>query len=152
MDTLLKLGGKLFDRVFPDKQAAAEAKAALAAQIAAGDRDLLRIQKEFEQSVVESRASIIIAEQQGKSWLQRNWRACVMLTFAGVFVVHSLGWTDDALTTAEVMRMFDLLQIGVIGFATAEGVSRWTENRPATQEAKAKLMQAANGHHRKEKT
>ena len=40
----------------------------------------------------EAAAKIVLAEAQG-SWLQRNWRPLLMVTFAGLVVAHWFGFT-----------------------------------------------------------
>jgi hypothetical protein len=41
----------------------------------------------YERALFETQASIILAESQGQSWLQRNWRPLLMCFFALI-----LGW------------------------------------------------------------
>ena len=42
---------------------------------------------ENKSNELESAAKIVLAEAQG-SWLQRNWRPLLMVTFAGLVVAH----------------------------------------------------------------
>lgn len=70
----------------------------------------------------EAQAKVIIAEAQGQSWLQRNWRPILMLTI--VFIVANnyviapyislFGYKSLALELPETM--WDLMNIGVGGY------------------------------------
>jgi hypothetical protein len=54
-----------------------------------------QIQKQLLESKngeLEVQAKIILAEAQG-SWLQRNWRSLLTVTFAGLVVAHWFGFT-----------------------------------------------------------
>ena len=42
---------------------------------------------ENKSSELEASANIVLTEAQG-SWLQRNWRPLLMVTFAGLVVAH----------------------------------------------------------------
>ena len=41
---------------------------------------------DYEARLVEAKTSVITAEAQGASWLQRNWRPITMLTFLALVV------------------------------------------------------------------
>lgn len=70
----------------------------------------------------EAQAKVIIAEAQGESWLQRNWRPILMLTI--VFIVMNnyviapyislFGYKSLALELPETM--WNLMNIGVGGY------------------------------------
>jgi hypothetical protein len=70
----------------------------------------------------EAQAKVIIAEAQGESWLQRNWRPILMLTI--VFIVANnyviapyislFGYKSLALELPETM--WNLMNIGVGGY------------------------------------
>jgi hypothetical protein len=74
--------------------------------------------------LVQAKASIIIAEAQGASWIQRNWRPITMLTF--VFIIannYILVPYAVALTGPDVIPMLDippgmwsLLTVGIGGY------------------------------------
>ena len=36
---------------------------------------------EYESNLIAAKSKVIIAEAQGQSWLQRNWRPMLMVTF-----------------------------------------------------------------------
>lgn len=63
-----------------------EEKANLKNQIYAKAIQLTETALAYEQNLFKSKADIIIAEAQGASWLQRNWRPVLMLTFGFMLV------------------------------------------------------------------
>jgi len=67
--------------------------------------------KELEQAV-----KVILAEAQGESWLQRNWRPLLMLWFAGLVGAHWLGFTPPNLPESVVMGLLDIVQVGIGGY------------------------------------
>jgi len=65
---------------------------------------------------LDARKSIIVAELQGESWLQRNWRPLLMLWFAGLVGAHWLGFTPPNLSEATVQSLLTIVKIGVGGY------------------------------------
>jgi hypothetical protein len=96
---------KVVDRVIPDPVQADKIKAEMASE-------LLRM----ERAELEAAASIITAEAQGESWLQRNWRPMLMLWFAGLVGAHWLGFTPPNLPESVVNSLLDIVQVGVGGY------------------------------------
>lgn len=45
---------------------------------------------EYEQEIFRSKAAIVMAEANGQSWLQRNWRPLTMISFVALFIWN---WT-----------------------------------------------------------
>ncbi len=74
----------------------------------------------YERQLLESQSKVIMAEAQGQSWLQRNWRPITMLTFLLLVVCDAFGLlafrlADDAWT---------LLQIGLGGYVVGRSVEK----------------------------
>lgn len=74
----------------------------------------------YERQLLESQSKVIMAEAQGQSWLQRNWRPITMLTFLILVVCDAFGLlafrlADDAWT---------LLQIGLGGYVVGRSVEK----------------------------
>lgn len=90
--------GGLIDKAVPDKDQAA------------------RIKSSIDQQELASATSIIIAEAQGDSWLQRNWRPLLMLWFAGLVGAHWLGFTPPNLPESVVNNLLDIVKVGVGGY------------------------------------
>lgn len=88
----------------------------------------------YEQKLVESQASVIKAEAEGASWLQRNWRPILMLTI--VFIV-----ANNYLINPYLKAMFDwnivlelpdqlwtLMTIGVGGYLAGRSGEKIAES------------------------
>ena len=97
---IIGLIGKAIDKIFPDPQARAQAKAALLELEQKGDLEELR-----------SSMQVIVAEAAG-SWLQRSWRPITMLTFLVLVVCDSFGLLAFRLAD----QAWSLLQIGLGGY------------------------------------
>jgi hypothetical protein len=78
----------------------------------------------LQSEVVNAQKSIIVAEAQGGSWLQRNWRPVVMVTFAGLVVAHWLGFTAENLTEAEVLSLLGIVKIGLGGYVVGRSAEK----------------------------
>lgn len=81
------------------------------------------------------RASIIIAEAQGASWLQRNWRPGIMALF-GVIIFNNYilnPWISAMFDVEVVMeipeQMWGLLKLGIggyiVGRSVEQGITKW---------------------------
>ena len=66
----------------------------------------------YETKLLEAQSSIIMAEANGQSWIQRNWRPVTMLTFLALVVCDSFGWLANPLAA----EAWTLLQIGLGGY------------------------------------
>ena len=113
LKTVASLIETVVDKAIPDKGQAAELKAQLNTQlIQLGTKEL------------ESASSIIIAEAQGHSWLQRNWRPMMMVWFAGLIGAHWLGLTPDDLPEPVVLKLFDIVQLGIGGYVVGRSAEK----------------------------
>jgi len=74
----------------------------------------------YEQKIMETQASIIVAEAQGGSSLQRLWRPITMLTFLGLVVLDSFGWLANPLAP----QAWTLLQIGLGGYVVGRSAEK----------------------------
>lgn len=105
--------GKAIDKAFPDKTEANKLKAAV-------DQQLISLSAQELQSAT----SIITAEASGESWLQRNWRPLTMLTFVGLVVAHWLGLTAPGLSEEEVLKLLNIVQVGIGGYIASRGIEK----------------------------
>ena len=109
--TVLPLLNTVIDRVFPDKEKQAQARA-----------EMMTIIAEAEAKQYEAKGKIISAEAQGESWLQRNWRPISMVVFLSVIVnnfilvpyLAAFGVVIPALPVADAM--WGLLTVGIGGY------------------------------------
>lgn len=73
-------------------------------------------------SLVQAQSAVIIAEAQGSSWIQRNWRPVTMLTFVGVivykYVLRDIAiWFGLELPPLELPEgLWTVIQIGLGGY------------------------------------
>jgi len=76
----------------------------------------------FQSQVVNAKASIIVAEAQGASWIQRNWRPITMLTFVGIIannyilVPYSVAFGAAVPMLDIPPGMWSLLTVGIGGY------------------------------------
>jgi hypothetical protein len=89
-----------------------EEKLTLKNQMAVIQNDMHSKIIDYETKLLASKTSIITAEANGKSWMQRNWRPLTMLTFLGLVVCDSFGWLANPLAA----EAWTLLQIGLGGY------------------------------------
>jgi len=95
----------VIDKAVPDRNEAEALKAKLTLQVL-----------EMNQVEMQSATSLILAEVQGESWLQRNWRPLLMVWFAGLVGFHWFGFTPGNITQDTVNHLFQLVQLGVGGY------------------------------------
>lgn len=87
----------------------------LQAQMQAADQLM-----DYEKQLLEAQSSIVKAEAQGNSWLQRSWRPVTMLTFLALVVADSLGLLPFRLAA----EAWELLKIGLGGYVIGRSVEK----------------------------
>jgi len=73
---------------------------------------------ELEGKFLQAQSAVIIAEAQSESWLARNWRPLVMVTFAAEIVLISTGRMDVEALQAVPPELWSLLTLGIGGYMT----------------------------------
>lgn len=113
----------IIDKLIPDPQEKARAKL-----------KLFEMQQAGELTELEQQASIIRAEAQGESWLQRNWRPLLMVTF-GIIVANNylLAPYLQAMFGVGIVldmpeRLWDLLTLGVGGYVAGRSAEKVVKN------------------------
>ena len=113
------------DDLVPDKDLANKLKAALAQRV----QDIAH--NEF-MTVVKGQVQIIVAEAQGSSWLQRNWRPLIMAEF-GVIIFNNyilapyagMIWGDSYEVMLKIPpEMWSLLKLGLSGYIVGRSVEK----------------------------
>ncbi len=74
----------------------------------------------YERQLLDSQSKVIMAEAQGQSWLQRNWRPITMLTFLVLVVCDSFGLLAFRLSD----EAWTLLQLGLGGYVVGRSVEK----------------------------
>ncbi len=113
----------VIDQAVEDKDQAAKLKQEL--QLAFMDKDFSYVEKE-----IAARAEIIVAEAKGASFLQRNWRPILMLTFTYIIAHNYIISPMLSFPRLEIPPdMWDLLKLGmggyIIGRSAEKGVETW---------------------------
>lgn len=111
-----KVAGSVADRIFPDPEhelKRIELQQALQAAV-------LERTSEIERAAAE----VVKAEAQGQSWLQRTWRPITMLVFVGLIVARWLGWSAPNLGEAEVLKLWDIVEIGLGGYVIGRSAEK----------------------------
>jgi len=105
--------GDVVKSVFPDKDKAREIESAL----------IIKLNENATQLNIAA-ADIIKAEAQSESWLARNWRPMVMVTFAGLIVARWFGWAAPNLTEAEYLKLWAIVEFGLGGYVIGRSVEK----------------------------
>jgi len=119
---LLKGIFSVIDQSVEDKDQAAAIKAKLQEMVLTG-----------QMKEIEAAAQIIVAEAQGESWLQRNWRPITMLSFLGLLFLYWFGIQPENMPESVLLAVFDLLKIGIggyiVGRSVEKGVKVWKDHQ-----------------------
>lgn len=120
-DFLKNLAAPLFNLI-DDLHTSGEEKAAAKQKILEIQASLTEKAMEAETKFAELQSQVIIAEAQGSSWMQRNWRPLLMLTFTGILannfiLVPYISALTPAVKVLEFpLPFWTLLTIGVGGY------------------------------------
>tara|TARA_R100000951_G_scaffold21491_2_gene17890 strand:+ start:530 stop:931 length:402 start_codon:yes stop_codon:yes gene_type:complete len=86
---------------------------------------------EAETSIVEAGRDVIVAEAQGDSWMQRNWRPITMMVFVAIIANNYLvtPWMMAfGITTVAVLEfppaLWGLLTVGIGGYVGLRTVEK----------------------------
>ena len=113
LPALLPVLGDLFKRWFPDPAEAAKAQQDMVMALLA------------QQSALNAAAGDIIkAEAQSEHWLAACWRPILMLTFGGLIVARWLGWSAPGISEAEVLKLWDIVQLGLGGYVIGRSIEK----------------------------
>jgi len=105
---IFKPATELIDNLHTSEEEKLNAKTAmLEAQMGLGMKVL-----DYEAQLMQAKSSIVVAEAQGQSVLQRTWRPITMLTFLFLVVADSFGQLPFRLAS----EAWTLLQLGLGGY------------------------------------
>ena len=120
------------DKAIPDKDLAEKLKSELQSQML--NLDYSAVEKE-----IEARAKIIVAEAQGESWLQRNWRPILMLTIVTIVANNYLIFPYLSAMFGIGMKLdlpdalWNLMTLGVGGYIAGRSgekiIETWKSNK-----------------------
>jgi hypothetical protein len=113
LPALLPVLGDLFKRWFPDPAEAAKAQ-----------QDMVMALLAQQASLNAAAGDIIKAEAQSEHWLAACWRPILMLTFGGLIVARWLGWSAPGISEAEVLKLWDIVQLGLGGYVIGRSIEK----------------------------
>jgi len=100
----LDAGKTILDKIWPD----------------AGEMERSKVQMAL--AIYAGQAEIVKAEAQSEHWLAACWRPILMLTFGGLIVARWLGWSAPNISEAEVLKLWDIVQMGLGGYVIGRSV------------------------------
>lgn len=74
----------------------------------------------IQSKLLELQSQVIIAEANGASWIQRNWRPVTMLTFVVLIVLDALGWLPHRLSP----EFMELVKYGLGGYVVGRSIEK----------------------------
>ena len=114
LPALIPVFDDVFKRLFPDP-----------AQAAAAQQQLTLALLQQQGAISAAAADIVKTEAQSEHWLAACWRPILMLTFGALIVARWLGWSAPNLSEPEVLKLWDIVQLGLGGYVigrTAEKI------------------------------
>jgi len=103
----------IIDKVAPDAGMAEQLKFEITKELISADN------KSFQ-----TQANVIMAEANGDSWLQRNWRPLVMMDFGLLVTAHWLGFTPENLSELQVLALLDIVKVGLGGYVVGRSAEK----------------------------
>lgn len=95
---------------------------------------------EYEAKVLQAQKDVIVAEAQGKSWIQRNWRPILMIVIIAIIANNYVLFPYLAMVTDHVQmlelppQLFTLLSVGVGGYVVGRSGEKIAQSlRSATR-------------------
>jgi hypothetical protein len=102
----LDAGKTIIDKIWPD----------------AGEMERSKVQMAL--AIYSGQVEIVKAEAQSQHWLAACWRPILMLTFGGLIVARWLGWSAPNISEAEVLKLWDIVQLGLGGYVIGRSVEK----------------------------
>jgi len=122
---VIKSATKVVDDLVVDK----DLKTRLQAEI---QLQALNLDARAFEAEIDARAKVLVAEIGGESWLARNWRPILMLSFVAIVVNNYIVVPLFGSPPMEIPAdMWELLQIGVGGYVAGrsieKGIKTWKQ-------------------------
>ena len=84
-------------------------------------------------SLVQAQTAVLVAEVQGKSWLQRNWRPILMLVIVAIvgnnYILYPYlsMFTSKAVVLELPEKLYNLMTVGVGGYIVGRSTEKSLE-------------------------
>ena len=75
-------------------------------------------------AIEKAAADIVKTEAASTHWLAANWRPITMLTFVALIVARWLGYSAPGLSEAEVLKLWDITQLGLGGYVIGRSAEK----------------------------
>lgn len=119
VSTIIDVGYKVFERIFPDKKSQDAAKL-----------KLLDLKQTGDLQRMASQANVIMSEAKSDSWLAANWRPLAMVTFILIIAnnhliapyMHAYGFISVSVPIPG--RMWSLLELGLGGYVVGRSAEK----------------------------
>ncbi len=121
-----------------DKDKAKELETALTAQLTTSVVELMGRE-------LDAQKSVIVAEAQGESWLQRNWRPIIMMALSIMVCIYWMGWTHQQLDQPVILKILDIVQIGLGGYIGGRTAEKLADRGVEIFRTRAAAMSAGEG-------
>ena len=103
---VIDAGKTIIDKIWPD----------------AGEAERQKVQMAL--TLFAAQAEIVKTEAASQHWLAANWRPILMLTFGGLIVARWFGWAAPNLDSAEYIKLWDIVQLGLSGYVIGRSVEK----------------------------
>jgi hypothetical protein len=113
LPALVPILGKALGNLIPDASARAQAEAEIAKQLLASSAELER-----------AAGDVILAEAKSEHFLAACWRPILMLTFGALIVARWLGYSAPGISEAEVLKLWDIVQLGLGGYVIGRSAEK----------------------------
>lgn len=110
------IGTQVAKSLFPDP--------ADAQRRAEAENQFLLAAAQQAQAIEQAAAEIVKAEAQSGNWLAASWRPLTMLTFVALIVARWLGWSAPGVSEAEVIKLWDIVQLGLGGYVVGRSLEK----------------------------
>jgi hypothetical protein len=132
LPALVPILGKALGNLIPDANARAQAEAEIAKQLLASSAELERAAGEIVLAEARSehflaacwRPILMLAEEKSEHWLTASWRPILMLTFGALIVARWLGYSAPCISEAEVLKLWDIVQLGLGGYVIGRSAEK----------------------------
>lgn len=130
---IASLVSDVIKRVLPAEKMPESAAAKLESEIALA---LAQMDwQKYETEIIE-KSKVVVSETQGHSWLQRNWRPVLMLTFTYIIahnyilapIIRMFSFGADLPMLAIPPDMWDLLKLGIGGYIVGRSAEKITRD------------------------
>lgn len=130
----------ILTRIIPDPEKQADAKA-----------QLMDIMVKAQADEMKAKSAVVIAEAQGESWMQRNWRPVLMFTFIALIINNFILVPYMAAVGLPIAplplptEMWTLLTIGVGGYIGGRSYEKSTKYKQDTKRQLYDVLRSKEG-------